>query len=161
MNQLPNIISASRGVAAIGLLCTATFSIPFWIIYLWCGISDMVDGPLARNLGAESRTGAVIDSIADLLFVIAAFIKILPELTVTPWQWIWIAAIAAIRIVNMIIGYVKQKRFVSLHTTANKLTGLLLFLLPAAILLLDQKTVISVVCAVATFASVQEGIISY
>ena len=158
-DNIPNIVSASRGLAAIGLLCTPTFSTPFWIVYSWCGVSDMIDGPLARKLGVESRTGAAIDSAADLLFVIAALIKVLPELTITPWQWIWIAAIAFIRLGNLVIGCVRWKMFVSLHTLANKATGLLLFLLPVTVLLFDQKSAISIACIVATFASIQESII--
>lgn len=158
-DNIPNIVSASRGLAAIGLLCTSTFCAPFWILYGWGGISDMIDGPLARKLGVESRTGAAIDSAADLLFIIAALIKVLPELIITPWQWVWIAAIAFIRLSNIVLGCVRWKRFVSLHTLANKVTGLLLFLLPVAVLFIDQKIVISFVCIVATFAATQESII--
>ena len=32
-------------------------------------VSDMADGDLARKLHAESKTGAVLDSMADLCFV--------------------------------------------------------------------------------------------
>lgn len=155
--QLPNMISASRGLAAIGMLFTTTFSVPFWVLYAWCGVSDMIDGPLARRLGAESRTGAVVDSLADLLFVIAAMIKILPVLAIPGWIWVWIAAIAVIRVVNIVIGYVRRNCFVLLHTPANKLTGLLLFLLPVAICFVNQTACMIIVCIAATFASVQEG----
>ncbi|MDO5442776.1 MAG: CDP-alcohol phosphatidyltransferase family protein [Bacteroidia bacterium] len=157
MKQLPNIISASRGFAAIGLLCTPTFSAAFWIPYVWGGVSDMIDGSMARKLGAESMAGAVIDSIADLTFVAAALIKVLPMLEITGWLWVWIAFIAAIRLSNIVLGYVRQKRFIPLHTFANRVTGLFLFLLPAAVLFLDPGIVIFIACIVATFASVQEG----
>lgn len=158
MNQLPNIISVSRAIAAIGLLFSPVFSVQFWVLYGWCGVSDMIDGPLARKLGAESRTGAVIDSISDLVFVVAAAIRVLPVLDIPVWLWIWIAAIALTRIGNILLGYFRQHRIVMLHTMANKLTGLLLFLLPAAILTSGTSLFIAAVCAVATFASVQEGI---
>lgn len=158
MRQLPNIVSASRGLAAIGLLITSTFSAPFWIIYAWCGISDMIDGPLARRLGAESRTGAILDSAADLIFVAAAAIKVLPVLSIPRWIWTWIAIIALIRVSNIILGYVQHKRLVMLHTGTNKLTGLLLFLLPAAIQASDHTICVAAICIVATISSVQECI---
>lgn len=66
LSPWPNIISLSRAVAAVGLLLTTVFSVSFWVLYLWCGISDMIDGPLARRLGSESKVGATVDSIADI-----------------------------------------------------------------------------------------------
>ena len=38
MSPWPNIIPLSRAVAALGLLSPSVFSIPFWMLYLWCGI---------------------------------------------------------------------------------------------------------------------------
>lgn len=158
MNHWPNIISFSRGITAIGLFFTPTFSTSFWVLYGWCGVSDMIDGPLARKLGAESRAGAVIDSLADLTFVIAAMIKILPVFGIPRWIWIWAAAIAVVRLGNIALGYVRSNCFVSSHTIANKATGLLLFLLPVASIFIDKMTGMTIVCCVATFASIQDSI---
>ena len=124
-----------------------------WMVW----ISDMIDGPLARRLGAESRTGAVIDSVADLFFVIAALVKILPVLEIAPWLWVWITVIAVIRLGNLVCGYLRRNCFVSLHTAANKLTGLLLFLLPVGAEFIDQTYCMIACCSVATFSSVQES----
>lgn len=40
MNALPNIISASRGIAALAMLFFPVFSPWFWALYCWGGISD-------------------------------------------------------------------------------------------------------------------------
>lgn len=49
------------------LMISSTFnSVTFWVCYLWCGISDMLDGLLARKFGQQSMTGAKLDSISDL-----------------------------------------------------------------------------------------------
>lgn len=101
MSPWPNIISLSRAVAAFGLLFTSVFSAPFWVLYLWCGISDMIDGPLARRLNSESRTGAAIDSIADFVFVVIACVRIIPALVIPLWFWLIIGIIAVLQLARM------------------------------------------------------------
>ena len=157
MKQIPNIISFSRGFAAIALLFTSVFSVPFWIIYGWCGLSDMIDGPLARKLGTESRRGAMIDSISDFIFVIVAAIKLFPAFDLPVWIWLWIAGIATVRVCNLIFGYLRCKKIMMFHTPANRITGLLLFLLPAAILMADQTICSGIACLAASLATVQES----
>jgi CDP-diacylglycerol--glycerol-3-phosphate 3-phosphatidyltransferase len=58
---------------------------------------------------------------------------------------------------NVISGFACQKKFVAEHTIMNKLTGLLLFALPFATIVVDLKYCGLVVCVVVTFASIQEG----
>ena len=69
MKHLPNIITALRIAGSIGLLFCNVAGWQFWTLYVLCGLSDMVDGWLARRLHAESKTGSILDSIADLVFV--------------------------------------------------------------------------------------------
>ena len=83
--------------------------------------------------------------------------KLLPVLDVPLWLWVWIALIALAKTVNVVSGFVIQKRFVTLHTTMNKAAGALLFLLPLTFPCIELKYTSAVVCAVATFAAVQEG----
>ena len=78
MKNIANYISISRIIMSIALLITKTFSIPFYILYVFCGISDMIDGFFARKYKVASEKGAKIDSIADILFILVATIKILP-----------------------------------------------------------------------------------
>ena len=64
MKNLANYISVSRIIMSIMLLITKTFSTTFYIIYIYCGISDMLDGFIARKTKNESKIGAGLDSIA-------------------------------------------------------------------------------------------------
>lgn len=48
-------------------------------------------------------------------------------------------------------------RFVAAHTTLNRLTGLLLFMLPLVLPVVDLRFAGGLICAVATLAAVQEG----
>ena len=154
---MANLITAIRILASVGLLFCPAFSSPFYGLYLLAGISDMIDGPVARRTGTASDFGAKLDTGADLLFVAVCLYKLLPVLDVPGWLYAWIGVIALIKIINLVSGYVMQKRFVSLHTPMNKAAGALLFLLPLTFPYIELKYTSVVVCAVATFAAVQEG----
>ena len=155
MNRIPNIISSFRIPGAILLLLFYPTSVAFWVIYGLCGISDMLDGHLARKLNAESKTGAVLDSVADICFVACCAIRLIPVVQIPTWLWIWAGVIAAIKIVNQVSALTVCKRFCFPHTKANKLTGLLLFLSVPTVFW--SIVPIASVAGVATFAAVQEG----
>ena len=155
MKRLPNVISELRIAGSIGLLFCDVKGWPFWSLYVLCGLSDILDGWLARRLHAETEAGAILDSVADIVFVACCAIRLLPVLEIPAWLWIWAGAIVIIKMVNQISALFVCKRFCFLHTVANKLTGLLLFLTIPAVFL--SVIPIAVVAAIATFAAVQEG----
>ena len=155
MRHLPNVISALRIAGSAGLLFCDVTGWLFWVLYAICGISDMVDGFLARKLHAETKTGAILDSVADIVLVACCAIRLLPVLVIPTWLWIWAGVIVFIKIVNQISALIVHKRLCFPHTSANKLTGLLLFLAVPA--MFWSLIPIALVAAVATFAAVQEG----
>ncbi len=117
----------------------------------------MVDGAVARKTGTVSAFGAKLDTAADFLLVAVCLIKLLPKLSVPLWLWLWIGGIALIKAVNLLSGYNLQKRFVALHTVTNKVTGILLFILPLTLPIVELTYSALLVCTVATFAALQEG----
>ena len=127
----------------------------FWAVYGLCGISDMADGYLARKLHAESKRGAMLDSVADLCFVACCAIRLLPVLPIPKWLWIWAGLIVIIKIINQISALVIHSHLCFPHTLANKLTGLLLFI--AVPMVLWSIVPLVFVAGVATFAAIQEG----
>ena len=117
----------------------------------------MVDGTIARKTGAASSFGARLDTVADFLFVIASFVKLVPVTRIPVWIWVWAAVIAVVKLVNLVWGILDRKQMPSLHTIANKATGLCLFLLPLTMSLVDLRYTAPVVCIIATIAAIQEG----
>ena len=115
-----------------------------------------MDGYLARILHAESKTGAVLDSMADICFVACCAIQLIPVLHIPSWLWIWAGVIVAIKIVNQVSALIVCKRFCFPHTKANKLTGLLLFI--AVPMSFWSIVPIAFVAGIATFAAIQEFI---
>ena len=155
---IANILTIYRIFGSVLLLPLPVFSVEFYIIYLLCGFSDMIDGTIARKTNSASKFGGQLDTIADLVFVVVSLFKLLPAIHIPQWLWIWIGVIAVIKISNIIWGYVSKKQFVSLHTIMNKATGLLLFLLPLTISFVELKYIAIAVCFVATISAIREGL---
>ena len=156
--HIANILTGCRIFGSILLLFFPAFSVAFCIIYLLCGFSDIIDGTIARKTNSASKFGGQLDTIADLIFVVVSLFKLLPAIHIPRWLWIWVCAIAFIKISNIIWGYVSKKQFISLHTIMNKVTGLLLFLLPLTISFAEWEHIAIAVCSIATFSAIQEGV---
>ena len=154
---MANIITGIRIVFSVTLLFCPALSPMFFALYLAAGFSDMIDGAVARRTGTVSEFGSRLDTIADIVFVAVCLIKLLPVLPVPIWLYIWIVIIAFIKVANIAAGYFRQKKFVSVHSMTNKVTGGLLFILPLTLTLIDLKYSAAVVCTVATVAAIQEG----
>ena len=154
---MANIITSCRVLCSILMLFFQMTSIPFYVLCLFCGLSDVLDGIVARKTNTVSTFGARLDTIADYLFVVILLIKIGSEFDVPVWLWIWMVAIAGIKIVNVLWGFVCTKRFIVEHTILNKITGVLLFLLPFTLVWVDLKYSAMVICVVATISAIQEG----
>ena len=117
----------------------------------------MIDGVVARKTNTSGEFGARFDTAADFLLVVVCLIKLLPVLDIPVWITIWIAVIALIKFINIISGYVMRKRFVSVHSLLNRITGILLFALPLTLPVIDLSYSGPVACVAATFAAMQEG----
>ena len=154
---MANALTIFRIVLSFALLVPRALSPAFFALYVAAGVTDMLDGFIARRTNTESEFGARLDSIADLIFVVVCLVKILPAITVPTWLWIWIALIVLVKAVNVLSGYVMEKRLILLHTTANKVAGLVIFLVPFALPFLDIAILAIPACAIATFAAIQEG----
>ena len=154
---MANIITGIRIVCSIAMLFFPAFSPAFCILYVAAGISDMIDGIVARKAGTVSEFGSKLDTVADLVLVTVCLIKILPVTHIPMWLIIWIIVIAAIKGINLISGYVMHKEFVAVHTVMNKITGILLFILPLTFTIIDLKYSGAFVSTVATFSAIQEG----
>ena len=154
---MANIITGIRIVCSIALLFFPVFSPAFYTLYIAAGVSDMIDGTVARKTGTASDFGSKLDTAADLVLAAVCLIRMIPVLAVPVWLIIWIAVIALIKVINIISGFLMRKEFAAAHTVMNKVTGVALFLLPLALPVLDLKYIGIIVCALATFAAIQEG----
>lgn len=156
--SIPNIITIMRMVGACALCFTETLSQEFYIIYTFCGITDVLDGAAARLLKQTSERGAALDSVADMLFYSIMAVKIFPILmeSLSIILWVSAAVIIVIRFISYFIAAKKYHRFASLHTWLNKATGFIVFLMPYLLIQLSANIICAVLAVVSAAATLEE-----
>ena len=146
---IPNMLSASRFLAAIGLLFTVPLSAGFWVLYAWCGLSDVIDGPIARHSGTASSFGSMLDTIGDSTLIAAIVISFFPSI-VAMGRGGMIALLVAGGGRVVALGFMARSRGPeALHTTAARGLGIFLFACPMAIALWGFPPVFLTACALA------------
>lgn len=155
---IPDIFTFFRMICAVILPFLAPLSPAFLIIYGVSGVSDMLDGYLARKLGQSSEWGAKLDSTADLLLYTIALSLLIPILrAILPgWFWWLVGAALLLRLACYFLSAVKFHRFASEHSLLNKLTSILIFPVPFLMRLSFFVWYAVLVCLVACIAAVQE-----
>ena len=154
--HIANIVTGIRILGSVCMLCLPVFSPLFCGIYLLCGFTDMIDGTIARKTNAVTSFGSRWDSVADLVFLTAAGIKVLPAIRLPGWLWCGILIVCITQIAAVTGRYILVGQFAVRHTLLNKLTGLLLFLLPLSLPFAEIQYSAGTVCAVAFLSAVQE-----
>ncbi len=132
IKNLPNVITALRMFGTILLIFTKPLTLWFFIIYTFTGVTDILDGFIARKFKLTSEFGAKLDSVADLLFYAVMLIKIFPILLKKLPLILWVLIVFALlfRVLNYITVAVKTKQFASTHSVFNKITGFCVFVVP-------------------------------
>lgn len=97
---LPNVISSSRVALAVGFLAADAVPVRLALIVV-AAITDVLDGWLARRFQAASRFGALIDPVADRLFVLGVVISYVIGGELRLWQ----AVVLLFRDVMSVIGF--------------------------------------------------------
>jgi len=159
MKSIPNYLSIARMFLSITLVLVKPLSIAFCAIYVLCGISDVLDGYIARKTNTESELGGKLDSIADLVLIVVLMVALYPIINLTAQIIIWIVIIAITRVVSMLVVFVKYKTFSILHTYGNKITGVVLFILPLSFAFDKSGVMMYIICVVASISAIEELLI--
>jgi phosphatidylglycerophosphate synthase len=159
MNPAANYISAFRIIISLALLYTKPLHAAFLFIYVVIGLSDIMDGYVARKTCSTSKLGEKLDSIADMVFDGVLIVILYPVVNPGIQILIWIAAIALIRIISAAIVFAKYRIFGMIHTLANKGTGLFLFFFPILYSVDPSEILICTVCIAASISAIEELLI--
>ena len=154
--MIADCITVSRILFSLLLFGFFPNTVPFAVFYLLCGVTDVLDGFVARKLHTESKKGAMLDSASDLFFAVVYAVKILPLLNIPIWILIWTAIVAVTKIMSILIASKRVHRLSIEHSFGNRLTGLLLFLLPLSVCVADAKYGATLLCIVATITVIKE-----
>jgi len=156
IKNLPNAITVMRIIFSPILLFINPLTPLFLIIYIVCGLSDVLDGYVARKNAVTSQFGAALDSIADAIFIAVLLVTFIPRVIIPVEIFIWIMGIAFIRLLSLAVGFFKYHRLAFLHTIANKITGLLLFCFPLFYFSVGIIITANFICVCASISAIEE-----
>jgi CDP-diacylglycerol--glycerol-3-phosphate 3-phosphatidyltransferase len=158
--NIPNLITISRIILSVVLL-TVIDSVPLFLsIFFIAGLSDIADGYIARRFNMVTTVGAKLDSIADVVFNIA----ILSVLYIK-FRWVLndnlllFIIVIAIKLLSVIISKIKFGKIMFLHTIANKITGILVFIAVPCLMFKMNNCYIITILGVAILAALEELLI--
>ena len=154
---LANGITFFRILCSLALLFCMPLSLPFFVLYAAAGSSDIFDGLIARKTNTATKFGAKLDTFADIVFAAVVLLKLLPILKLPLWMIVWVGVIALIKLVNIVIGFVRHHTLTAVHSVINKITGALVFILPFTIPIINIRYTAGLVCVVATVAAIMES----
>lgn len=121
INQLPNLLTTLRLFLAVPV-CLLIFRHEYLAVLLVAGLAgftDVIDGWLARKLGAQSDYGAVLDPVSDKALLITAFIS----LTLVQAIPLVITAIVVLRDLVIITGALCYRWLIGRYQMAPSLWG--------------------------------------
>ena len=154
--HIASLVTGARILFSLPLILIPFPSTRFYVFYLLCGLSDMIDGTIARRTETVSKFGARLDTAADFIFMLVCSVRILPHIHPPVWLWMWIAAIALIKILHTAAVLICKKRLLSIHSVLNKITGFALLLLPLTLTFVEVTYIVLAICVLATVAVSQE-----
>lgn len=161
MKKIVNTLTLSRIIFSIIMLASYNNKIILVILFLYCGLSDILDGFLARKYNVNSDNGAKMDSIADLVFfcVVMLILLLLIPIEVLSKFIPFIVIAFILKVIAIIMAWYKYREFVILHTLLNKLTGILIFIATLSFFIFNNLNVYYVVIFSSVAASIEEIVI--
>ena len=160
MKRLPNIITSTRFVFATLLAFSVPFSVMFWLFYGLAATTDLIDGPIARKLKANSNFGSTLDTIADIFFLICIMVCVFPILEIHTQSYILIGTVFLFKVISLLYAYIKFKTIVSYHTYLIKFLALFIFTFPFWILFLDENLIVLILAILQNGAYIEELLIT-
>ena len=160
---LPNLLTLGR-IALVPFLIVLLQDKQFlWslLVFLVAGVSDALDGYLAKRFDARTQLGAILDPLADKALILSAYIT-LSVLLLIPF---WLVVVVVFRDVIIIVGYLIMTLFfgsiemkplmISKLNTFTQIVYILIVLgvLAGAALLADVVPVLAIVVLVTSVCS--------
>lgn len=161
--NIANIITFSRIPLSLGMLFFPVFSLEYYVFFSLAGVTDAIDGPIARKMKTNGKLGAQIDSVADLTFFIIALSKMVPYAieNINLPATIMLFIVLALRLFCYTMELIKFKRLVSLHTYLNKATAVSMFIVIYLIPFIGISIPCIIGCTFATLGVIEEIVIVF
>lgn len=125
-----NMITSVRVLLAPSLFFHRDLTGSFFVIYLICAVSDLLDGPVARMTKSTGIAGSILDTIGDALMYTGMMKVVLSTYGIPVWSIFWFAVALVLQIISALIAVRRFGRFYFVHTISSKIMGGMLFLTP-------------------------------
>ena len=166
LKTIPNMLSISRLILIPAMLIPAYFiqnepqaRFVFLIMFIIIGVTDKLDGTLARYLNQTTALGAKLDTIADMVFypLIALWLYRFESGVVGEW-WNLVYFLLALYFFKMVTGKIKFGYVPAFHTIGAKtFSASLYFFMIAAILdPILAKSIFPVLCVIGYINQMEE-----
>ena len=106
--NLPNLISLGRLLSvpvAVYLILQSQYAAAFWL-FVAAGLSDAIDGFIAKKWGLTSALGAYLDPIADKALLVAVYLALGGEGHVPIWIVILVVSRDLIIIGGVVLSHI-------------------------------------------------------
>ena len=158
--QLANIITSARIVGAAVLFFFSEVNGAFLCVYAFCGLTDLIDGPVARKTQSESAVGALLDTVGDVATYVALAKILLSKHMVPSWALYWYIPAAAGILCSGLIALVRFGRFFVVHSLFGKAMGVTAFLMPFMMYAGLIVPCFAVMCITATVSAVETAVLT-
>lgn len=151
IKNLPNLLSAVRLLMVPVFIALYKKEYVIWavIVFIAAGLTDILDGHIARKYNCTSTVGKVLDPLADKLMQLSAFVCLYLSGLIP----MWMPVIYFIKELATVIGAAfvfKKSKFVVKSNVFGKAATVLVFAAVFVIALFGNRlspTVITVICA--------------
>ena len=128
IKHVPNALSISRIFLALGLMPLAWLSeqriylILFTIVYFTIGLTDFLDGYIARKFKVETLLGSKLDAVGDSFMFLCGFASLfLARVDLGGWRTLLTIGVALLyKAVNVFITYARFREMNMMHTWLSK-----------------------------------------
>lgn len=162
MKKIPNILSLSRILLSLAMFFVMDYPFALVSMLLLAGLTDVADGFIARRYRCESTTGARLDSLGDwIFFAVAGIVFLLRYKRIVDENIYQLLTVIGVRFFSLCIARYKFGRFLSIHTTGNKITGVMIVITLVIIVLRADvgEVTVKVVLAAALLSALEELLI--
>lgn len=151
--QIANIISSSRIITSVFLFFFSEITSLFLALYIYCGFSDLIDGPVARRIGSESVMGARLDTAGDVLTYFALTKILIINKIVPLWALLWFCVTLVGFCGSAVISKIRFNKFYFVHSLFGKILGVVIFALPLALRYINHNIYLGIICGVSSIAA--------
>ena len=160
IGTFPNILSLSRILLSPVLFMIAGEKIILFLLLSLIGLTDVLDGFVARKIKKETMIGAWLDSIADFVFFISFIIySVWFELEYMIKLQYFIIVIITIKLLSVVTGFIKYRQPGLLHTIANKITHIIVFAGLCVFVLFRSTIIVEIGLTISILSALEELVI--